>query len=149
VVSVAVPWLVGYAFGGLTDAWGCFFFACLRTVMFQHSVWAVNSLGHTFGYENFNMKNNSKNNTILAWLTFGDGYHNNHHRYPRSAFHGMLKHEMDLNGLIIMGLKKVGLARNIIFADGYLGDKQPVLSADALTDGPVDAEYPSATDATA
>ena len=52
------------------------------------------------------MKNNSKNNTILAWLTFGDGYHNNHHRYPRSAFHGMLKHEIDLNGLIIMGLKK-------------------------------------------
>ena len=61
----------------------------------------------------------------------------------------MLKHEMDLNGLIIMGLKKVGLARNIIFADGYLGDRQPVLSADALTDGPVDSEYPSATDATA
>jgi hypothetical protein len=48
-----------------------------------------------------------------------------------------------------MGLKKVGLARNIIFADGYLGDKHPVLSADALTDGPVDAEYPPPTDATA
>jgi stearoyl-CoA desaturase (Delta-9 desaturase) len=149
VVSVAVPWLIGYAFGGLTDAWGCFFAACLRTALFQHSVWAVNSLGHTFGYENFKLKNNSKNNMILAWLTFGDGYHNNHHRYPRSAFHGMLKHEMDLNGLIIMGLKKLGLARNIIFADGYLGDKPPVLSPDALTDETVDAEYPSTTDAAA
>jgi stearoyl-CoA desaturase (delta-9 desaturase) len=149
VISVAVPWLIGYAFGGLADAWGCFFAACLRTVLFQHSVWAVNSLGHTFGYENYNMKNNSKNNKILAWLTFGDGFHNNHHRYPRSAFHGMFKDEMDLNGLIIMGLKKVGLARNIIFADGYLGERRPVLSADARSEAPVDAEYPPTTGATA
>jgi stearoyl-CoA desaturase (delta-9 desaturase) len=149
VISVAVPWLIGYAFGGIADAWGCFFAACLRTVLFQHSVWAVNSLGHTFGYENYNMPNNSKNNRILAWLTFGDGYHNNHHRYPRSAFHGMFKDEMDLNGLIIMGLKKVGLARNIIFADGYLGDKRPVLSADARSGSPVDAEFPPTTGATA
>jgi hypothetical protein len=37
----------------------------------------------------------------------------------------MFKHETDLNGLIIMGLRKVGLARNILFADGYLGDKKP------------------------
>jgi stearoyl-CoA desaturase (delta-9 desaturase) len=106
----------------------------MRTVLFQHSVWAVNSLGHTFGYENYNMRNNSKNNTILAALTFGDGYHNNHHRYPRSAFHGMFKRELDLNGIIILGLRKVGLARNIIFADGYLGDKRPVLSHDALNE---------------
>ncbi len=134
VVSVAVPWLVGYAFGGSIDAWGCFFAACLRTVLFQHSVWAVNSLGHTFGYENYNMRNNSKNNRILAALTFGDGYHNNHHRFPRSAFHGMFKYEVDLNGIIILGLRKVGLARNIIFADGYLGDKSPVLSAGTLTE---------------
>jgi stearoyl-CoA desaturase (delta-9 desaturase) len=123
VLSLALPWLIGYAFGGLTDAWGCVLAACLRTMLFQHSVWAVNSFGHTFGYENYNMRNNSKNNTFLAVLTFGDGYHNNHHRYPRSAFHGLLKGELDLNGLIITGLGKVGLARRIIFADRYVGEK--------------------------
>jgi len=136
VISVAIPWLVGFAFGGLTDAWGCFFAACVRTMLFQNSVWAVNSLGHTFGYENYNLRNNSKNNAVLAWLTFGDGYHNNHHRYPRSAFHGMFKGEIDLNGLIILGLSKLGLARQIIFADGYLGDKPPVLSPEAPTQQP-------------
>jgi stearoyl-CoA desaturase (delta-9 desaturase) len=82
------------------------------------------------------MKNNSKNNSLLAWLTFGDGYHNNHHRYPRSAFHGMLKSELDLNGIIILLLRKVGLARNIIFADGYLGDKRPVLAPEKLSEEP-------------
>jgi len=98
--------LAGYIFGGLTDAWGCVFAAFLRTVLFQNSVWAVNSFGHTFGYENFNMNNNSKNNSVLAALTFGDGYHNNHHRFPRSAFHGMRKGELDLNGLIIVASAK-------------------------------------------
>ena len=42
--------------------------------------------------------------------------------------------EMDLNGLIIVGLSKVGLARKIIFADRYLGEERPVLSPDALTE---------------
>jgi len=134
VVSIAIPWLIGYAFGGMTDAWGCTFAAFLRTCLFQNSVWAVNSFGHTFGYENFNLKNNSKNNSILAALTFGDGYHNNHHRYPRSAFHGLRIGEIDLNGVIIMCLKKVGLARDIIFADGYLGEKRPALSRKELAD---------------
>jgi stearoyl-CoA desaturase (delta-9 desaturase) len=132
VVSIAIPWLIGYAFGGMTDAWGCVFAAFLRTCLFQNSVWAVNSFGHTFGYENFNLKNNSKNNSLLAALTFGDGYHNNHHRYPRSAFHGLRVGEIDLNGIIIIALSKLGLARNIIFADGYLGDKRPALSRKEL-----------------
>jgi stearoyl-CoA desaturase (delta-9 desaturase) len=132
VVSIAIPWLVGYAFGGMTDAWGCVFAAFVRTALFQNSVWAVNSFGHTFGYENFNMRNNSKNNSILAALTFGDGYHNNHHRFPRSAFHGLRMGEVDMNGAIIWLLCKVGLARNMIFADGYLGERRPFLSREEL-----------------
>jgi len=134
VLSLAIPWLIGYAFGGTADAWGCVLAACLRTFLFQQSVWAVNSFGHTFGYENYNMKNNSKNNRFLAAVTFGDGYHNNHHRYPRSAFHGLKKDELDVNGLIIVGLSKLGLARKIIFADRYLGEERPVLSPDAVAE---------------
>ena len=91
------------------------------------------------------MQNNSKENRILAVLTFGDGYHNNHHRYPRSAFHGMFKYELDLNGIIILGLRKVGLARNIIFADGYLGEKRPVLSEETRSEQP----FEPTSDATA
>jgi stearoyl-CoA desaturase (delta-9 desaturase) len=134
VLSLAIPWAIGYAFGGVADAWGCVFAGCLRTFLFQQSVWAVNSFGHTFGYENYNMKNNSKNNRFLAAVTFGDGYHNNHHRYPRSAFHGLKKDEMDLNGMIIVGLSKLGLAWKIIFADRYLGEARPVLSHEAVSE---------------
>jgi len=126
VLSLVIPGLIGYAFGGYVDAVGCVLAACLRTMLFQHSVWAVNSFGHTFGYENYNMRNNSKNNTFLAWLTFGDGYHNNHHRFPRSAYHGLRKDEMDMNGLIITGLSKLGLASKIIIADRYVGEKDPI-----------------------
>lgn len=128
VLSLALPWLIGYAFGGLTDAWGCLFAACLRTMLFQHSVWAVNSFGHTFGYQNYNLGNNSKNNVFLATVTFGDGYHNNHHRYPRSAFHGLRKYELDFNGILITWLGKLGLARDIIYADHFLGQERPIES---------------------
>lgn len=123
VLSLAIPWLIGYAFGGLADAWGCVFAACLRTMLFQHSVWAVNSFGHTFGYQNYAMGNQSRNNVFLAAVTFGDGYHNNHHRYPRSAFHGLRKYELDFNGILITWLGKLGLASKIIFADRYLDDE--------------------------
>ena len=126
VLSLAIPWLIGYAFGGPIDAWGCVFAACLHTMLFQHSVWAVNSFGHTFGYQNYNLGNNSKNNVLLAALTFGDGYHNNHHRYPRSAFHGLRKRELDFNGILITWLGKLGLARKIIFADRYLGEERSI-----------------------
>ena len=127
VLSLALPWLIGYAFGGLPAASGCVFAACLRTTLFQHSVWAVNSFGHTFGYQNYDMGNNSKNNVFLAAVTFGDGYHNNHHRYPRSAFHGLRKYELDFNGIIITWLGKLGLARKIIFADHYLDEERPIV----------------------
>ena len=121
-LSLAIPAAIGYACGGRADAWGCVFAACLRTMLFQHSVWAVNSFGHTYGYQNYKMGDRSMNNRFLPAITFGDGFHNNHHRYPRSAFHGLLKSELDLNGLIIVGLSKLGLARRIIYADRYMDE---------------------------
>jgi stearoyl-CoA desaturase (delta-9 desaturase) len=125
VLSLAIPAAIGYAFGGAADAWGCVFAACLRTALFQHSVWAVNSFGHTFGYQNYDLGNKSMNNVFLAAVTFGDGYHNNHHRYPRSAFHGLRKYEIDFNGILITLLGKLGLARKIIVADRYLDEAGP------------------------
>jgi stearoyl-CoA desaturase (delta-9 desaturase) len=114
-LSLVLPWAYGYALGGVQHAWGCLLIGgCLRTTVFHNVVWAVNSIGHTWGYETYTQGNNSKNNQVLALLTFGDGWHNNHHQFPRSAFHGLTDKELDINGLIITGLEKAGLVSDVV-----------------------------------
>ena len=115
VLLLLMTWAFGYVLGGPERAWGCVLIAgCLRTTIFHNVVWAVNSVGHTHGYQTYALGNNSMNNTLLAWLTFGDGWHNNHHRFPRSAHHGLLKHEVDWNGRIIDYLERMGIVRDVI-----------------------------------
>ncbi len=55
--------------------------------MMSHPVqgWMVNSMGHALGYRNYKTTDNSRNNTLVAWLVAGEGYQNNHHRYPSSV----------------------------------------------------------------
>ncbi|WP_336485446.1 acyl-CoA desaturase [Methylobacterium nigriterrae] len=114
-MTLVFPWLYGYVLGGADRAWGCLLFAgCFRTFLFHHATWAVNSIGHSHGYENFAQSNNSKNNLALALLTFGDGWHNNHHRFPRSAFHGLTRREIDVSGGLITGLERLGLVTDVI-----------------------------------
>ena len=113
--SLAAPYAFGYLIGGADAAFSSMLFGgCLRTTVLHNVVWAVNSVGHTIGTQNFEQSNSSKNNLILAILTFGDGWHNNHHRFPRSAFHGLLSGEVDVNGHIIELLEKLGWARDIV-----------------------------------
>jgi stearoyl-CoA desaturase (delta-9 desaturase) len=108
-------WCFGFFLGGVEHAWGCFLFAgCFRTAFFHNVVWAVNSVGHTYGYQSYPLKNNSKNNPLLAWLTFGEGWHNNHHRFPRSAFHGLTPAELDVSGMVIRGLERIGWVSDVI-----------------------------------
>ena len=57
--------------------------------------WMVNSMGHSLGYRNFNTADNSKNNSLVAWLVAGEGYQNNHHRYPRAVKFSMRWWEVD------------------------------------------------------
>lgn len=57
--------------------------------------WAVNSFGHAIGYRNFNSPDESRNNTLIAWLFFGEGYQNNHHHNPSSAKLSYKSHEFD------------------------------------------------------
>jgi stearoyl-CoA desaturase (Delta-9 desaturase) len=115
VISLAAPWLYGYALGGIGHAWGCLLFAgCVRTTLVHNAVWAVNSIGHLRGYRNFALSDGSRNSALLAIITLGEGWHNNHHRFPRSAFHGLTREEIDLNGLFIRLLERLGLASEVI-----------------------------------
>ena len=89
--------------------WGMF----LRTVVGLHTTWLVNSATHTWGSRRFVTRDRSTNNWWVALLTFGEGWHNNHHAHPVSARHGLRWYEVDLNWYGIWALKKLGLARHV------------------------------------
>ena len=89
--------------------WGFF----VSTVMVHHAIYSANSIGHYLGTRRFNSADNSRNNLIVALLTFGDGWHNNHHYYQRSARHGFYWWEIDLTHYILKSLSYLGLVWDI------------------------------------
>ena len=89
--------------------WGIF----ARTVVGLHATWLVNSVTHMWGSRRFKTHDLSTNNLIVALLTWGEGWHNNHHAHPVSARHGLKWYEIDANWYGILLLKKLGLAKQI------------------------------------
>jgi stearoyl-CoA desaturase (delta-9 desaturase) len=85
----------------------------LRTVVGLHCTWLVNSATHTWGSRRFVTRDQSTNNFWVAMITFGEGWHNNHHAHPVSARHGLKWYEFDINWYGIWALKKLGLARHV------------------------------------
>src|SRR5262249_8822508 len=99
-----------FAMGGLPWLlWGTFF----RTVFLLHCTWLVNSATHTLVTRLFATRDVSTNSLWVALLTFGEGWHNNHHAHPTSAAHGLAWHEIDTNWYGIWLLQKVGLAWDV------------------------------------
>jgi len=89
--------------------WGIF----LRTVVGLHATWLVNSATHMWGSRRFLTRDDSKNSFWVAILTFGEGWHNNHHAHPQSARHGLAWYEVDMNWYGISALRMLGLAWDI------------------------------------
>jgi stearoyl-CoA desaturase (delta-9 desaturase) len=85
--------------------WGFF----LSTILVYHVTFCVNSVTHIVGKKRFNNSDESRNSFWVALLTFGEGWHNNHHRWPLSARQGMYWWELDLSYLMLRGLEKIGL----------------------------------------
>jgi stearoyl-CoA desaturase (delta-9 desaturase) len=109
-VSIIVLGFVLLAIGGLPFLlWGIF----LRTVVGLHATWLVNSATHVWGSRRFSTRDMSTNNWLVALLTFGEGWHNNHHAHPTSSRHGLKWYEIDMNWYGIWVLKVLGLARQI------------------------------------
>ncbi len=84
-----------------------------RTLFSWHATWAVNSVCHIWGYRNYNTRDHSTNQWLIALLTGGEGWHNNHHAHPVSAAHGHKWWECDPTYLNIRLLAAVGLARDV------------------------------------
>ena len=89
--------------------WGVF----LRVTLGLHATWLVNSATHLWGKQRFATSEDSRNSWWVALLTFGEGWHNNHHAFPTSARHGLRWYEIDLNWWGIRVLQLMGLARAI------------------------------------
>jgi stearoyl-CoA desaturase (delta-9 desaturase) len=106
----SLSFLLPFALGGWTGLlWG----GVVRLALFQHVMWSVNSICHTFGKRPFATTDESRNEWLIGLLAFGEGWHNNHHAFPRSAFHGMRWWQFDLSGLLIAALERVGLVWDV------------------------------------
>ena len=116
-------WLTTYHWVPLTvlgftllaiGGWGLVNWAIfLRVVVGLHSTWLVNSATHMWGRRRFATKDDSRNVWWVALLTFGEGWHNNHHAHPTSARHGLAWYEFDVTWLELKALQALGLVWDV------------------------------------
>jgi len=116
VAGLVAPFLLGWAIGGTITAaltgllWG----GAVRMLVLHHSTYSINSLCHFFGRQRFKTGDESRNLHWLAFFTFGEAYHNNHHAFPTSARHGLGRWTWDPSAWVIWALEKTGLAWDVV-----------------------------------
>src|ERR1700688_3400431 len=133
-VPLAVCGIALFAVGGLPFLlWGVF----MRVVVGLHSTWLVNSATHMWGSRRFLTDDTSKNSFWVAILTFGEGWHNNHHAVPQSARHGLTWYEFDMNWYGICVLRALGLAHDVkrhrLVPNGHAGERHTERTPDIAT----------------
>ncbi|MEI8104474.1 MAG: acyl-CoA desaturase [Actinomycetes bacterium] len=112
--TLGIPFLIGYGIGG-TDRgveamlWG----GLVRIFLFQHATFSVNSICHLYGRRDYPSRDESRNNWLVAMLVFGEGWHNNHHAFPASARHGLLRFQFDASWYLIRAMERLGLVWNV------------------------------------
>lgn len=116
IISAGILFAIG---GWSMVVWGVF----ARVVVGWHTTWFVNSLSHIYGSRPHDTGDQSTNNWFVALLTFGEGWHNNHHMSPTSARHGVEWYQFDMNWIAIRLLEKLGLATDIKVFDAA---KRPI-----------------------
>jgi len=116
LVSLALPALAGWL---LIGGWygfvsGLVWGGAVRIFLLHHVTWSINSICHFWGRRRFESRDESRNVWWLCWLSFGESWHNNHHAFPSSAFHGLRRFEIDPGGWLIWALEKCGLAWRVV-----------------------------------
>ena len=106
----AGAWLERAAPARGTGPWQMLVFGfCISTVALWHATFTINSLAHRFGTRRYATRDESRNNAWLALLTLGEGWHNNHHRYPAAARQGFYWWEIDVSYLALRLLATLGI----------------------------------------
>jgi stearoyl-CoA desaturase (delta-9 desaturase) len=106
VLSLVIP----FAIGGWTGLlWG----GLVRVFFVHHVTWSVNSVCHTFGKRAYETTDRSRNQWLVGLLAMGEGWHNNHHAFPRSAIHGLDRWQLDGAAFLIAALERLRLASDV------------------------------------
>jgi stearoyl-CoA desaturase (Delta-9 desaturase) len=114
--GLALAFGLGVAIGGSVEAgltgllWG----GGVRLFFVHHVTYSVNSICHVFGRRRFATPDESRNVFWLSLFSFGESWHNNHHAFPTSAWHGLRRWELDPSALVIRALAACGLARDVV-----------------------------------
>lgn len=115
LLSLGVPPLIGFTVTGRPSAaltaflWG----GLARIFLLHHVTWSINSICHFYGKRPFDAPDESTNNWALALISLGEAWHNNHHAFPSSARHGLLKWQLDPSAWFISLLDRLHLAGRI------------------------------------
>jgi stearoyl-CoA desaturase (delta-9 desaturase) len=119
VVSLLAPALIGGLWSGTwVGALTAFFWGSLVRIAFLHHItWSINSICHTFGKEEFEVRDKSRNVNWLAILSFGESWHNLHHSDPTCARHGALRGQIDIAARLIWCAEKLGWAYDVRWPD--------------------------------
>jgi stearoyl-CoA desaturase (delta-9 desaturase) len=111
LMNIGLPLALGWLLG---DLWGVFLLGgLLRLVVSQHTTFFINSLAHMWGNQPYTDANTARDNGWLAFLTYGEGYHNFHHCYAADYRNGVRWWQWDPTKWLIFALSQVGLARNV------------------------------------
>lgn len=105
LLAVALYFIFGW--GGVLTVF------CVSTVLLWHGTFTINSLSHVWGFRRFATKDDSRNNPLLAFITLGEGWHNNHHFYSASARQGFTPWEIDITYLMLKLASYVGIVSHL------------------------------------
>lgn len=119
VASLLLPALAGWL---LLGGWyglvaGLVWGGAVRIFLLHHVTFSINSICHVWGRRRFTSHDESRNVWWLSFLSFGESWHNNHHAFPTSAFHGLRAREVDPGGWTIRALERAGLVWRVVRVD--------------------------------
>jgi stearoyl-CoA desaturase (Delta-9 desaturase) len=115
-LGLLIPFALGFAIGGTLEAaalalfWG----GLVRVFFVHHVTWSINSICHFIGERRFKTDDKSTNVFWLALPSLGEAWHHNHHAFPRAAVQGMRWWEVDISGMVIRSMERLGLAWNVV-----------------------------------
>lgn len=111
IMNIGVPVVIGLLLGNL---WGALLFiGVVRLVLSHHTTFCINSLAHKWGSQPYTDRNSARDNGVIAWLTFGEGYHNYHHIFENDYRNGICWWQFDPTKWLIKSCSWCGWTTNL------------------------------------